>query len=108
MEEKNEPPAAALPVWERGEVAAPPQHREPRRQVRLVLAQRHLDAAPGALPNCYQIELRLERPEKSSSRKSLTCGYFCLARATGLEPATTGSTVRHFNRKILEKTHVLG
>src|SRR5437773_4913221 len=26
------------------------------------------------------------------------CGYFCLARATGLEPATTGSTVRYSNQ----------
>jgi hypothetical protein len=38
-----------------------------------------------------------ERPHANSvngsSRKSLTCGDFCLARATGLEPATTGSTV---------------
>ncbi len=32
-------------------------------------------------------------PENDSSRKSFTCGYFSLARATGLEPATTGSTV---------------
>src|SRR5262245_26096697 len=36
--------------------------------------------------------------ENRSSRKSLTRGYFCLARATGLEPATTGSTVRYSNQ----------
>jgi len=35
-------------------------------------------------------------PLNDSSRKSLSCGYFCLARATGLEPATTGSTVGAF------------
>src|SRR5262245_56167154 len=28
----------------------------------------------------------------NGSRKCLPCGYFCSARATGLEPATTGST----------------
>src|SRR4029077_5471975 len=35
--------------------------------------------------------------QNSRSRKSLTCGYF-QARATGLEPATTGSTVRYSNQ----------
>ena len=34
-------------------------------------------------------------PLNDSSRKSFACGYFCSARATGLEPATTGSTVRY-------------
>ena len=36
--------------------------------------------------------------EKGKSRKSLTYGYLRLARATGLEPATTGSTVRYSNQ----------
>ena len=35
--------------------------------------------------------------ENDRSRKSLTCGYLS-ARATGLEPATTGSTVRYSNQ----------
>ena len=36
--------------------------------------------------------------ENSNSCKCFTCSYFCLARATGLEPATTGSTVRYSNQ----------
>src|SRR5262249_58763656 len=39
-----------------------------------------------------------KRLRNDSGRKSLTCGHFCLARATGLEPATTGSTVRYSNQ----------
>src|SRR5262245_12014330 len=38
-----------------------------------------------------------ENSKNDSSRKSLTCGY-SQARATGLEPATTGSTVRYSNQ----------
>ena len=56
------------------------------------------NAAPTSRRGCYQIVTKplfsLGRSVKNSIRKSLTCGYFCLARATGLEPATTGSTVR--------------
>ena len=37
-------------------------------------------------------------PGNDSSRKSLSCGYFGLTRTTGLEPATTGSTVRYSNQ----------
>jgi hypothetical protein len=37
------------------------------------------------------------KSENESSRKCLTCGYLS-ARATGLEPATTGSTVRYSNQ----------
>jgi hypothetical protein len=33
-----------------------------------------------------------------SGRKPFVCGHFSLARATGLEPATTGSTVRYSNQ----------
>ena len=40
-----------------------------------------------------EMHSRPSKSENSSSRKSFACGYF-LARATGLEPATTGSTVR--------------
>jgi hypothetical protein len=47
---------------------------------------------------CYQIDtkslIRLDVSQNESSRKSFTCGYFRLAMATGLEPATTGSTVQ--------------
>src|SRR5262249_29298311 len=47
---------------------------------------------------CYQIATKCwkypRQAENSESRKSLTCGSLLLARATGLEPATTGSTVR--------------
>ena len=38
-------------------------------------------------------ELPISR-KNENSRKSLTCGYLFSARMTGLEPATTGSTVR--------------
>ena len=51
---------------------------------------------------CYQTatisKYSLPLSENYSSRKYLACGYFCLARATGLEPATTGSTVRYSNQ----------
>ena len=51
---------------------------------------------------CYQIATKTEFhaswSENYSSRKSLSCGYFYSARATGLEPATTGSTVRYSNQ----------
>ena len=51
---------------------------------------------------CYQLATKTGIAQRvsqnDSSRKSLACGYFCLARATGLEPATTGSTVRYSNQ----------
>ncbi len=37
-------------------------------------------------------------PEKRNGRKSLTRSRLFQARATGLEPATTGSTVRYSNQ----------
>ena len=60
----------------------------------------NITATPPAF--CPQIAPKpnylLRKSENDSSRKSLTCGYSCLARATGLEPATTGSTVRYSNQ----------
>jgi hypothetical protein len=44
------------------------------------------------------VNIRPTRSAYDSSRKSFSCGYFCLARATGLEPATTGSTGRYSNQ----------
>ena len=41
------------------------------------------------LPNCYQRAFRRAYPENDRNRKLMACGYLCLARATGLEPATT-------------------
>jgi hypothetical protein len=35
---------------------------------------------------------------KRKSRKLVACGFLLQARATGLEPATTGSTVRYSNQ----------
>jgi hypothetical protein len=48
---------------------------------------------PGALPDCYQIVVTGSEVENKKSRNFLRLFDFCLARTTGLEPATTGSTV---------------
>jgi hypothetical protein len=80
-----------------------PVGREPNhvRQVRTETTARfevekRCNVTPTRPLRCYQIATKVDfHPKRSvndSSRKSLSCGYFCLARATGLEPATTGST----------------
>ena len=48
--------------------------------------------------NVPKSSLRASFPRNSKSRKSLTYGSLRQARATGLEPATTGSTVRYSNQ----------
>ena len=45
-----------------------------------------------------KVALPPDLSRKSSSRKPLTYGYLRLARATGIEPATTGSTIRYSNQ----------
>src|SRR5437870_4351970 len=56
------------------------------------------NATVGLPPNCPQTFRRGLRCENTSSHKPFACGYFRSARATGLEPATTGSTVRYSNQ----------
>ncbi len=69
----------------------------PRRRSRTG-GQRYRNAARLGLPDgCHPFFAHTES-ENDSSRKPVVCGYFCSARATGLEPATTGSTVRYSNQ----------
>ena len=54
---------------------------------------------PSIVPRISPKHLRVMlSQEKAKSRKSLTYGSLRLARATGIEPATTGSTVRYSNQ----------
>jgi hypothetical protein len=55
-------------------------------------SQHHSHAMQKFSPIFPEQSIHFTDPENDSSRKSLSCGYFRLARATGLEPATTGST----------------
>src|SRR6266852_1754914 len=69
----------------------------PRRCLQTLPAIRPL-CHPRFAPKLSQILKAPSQPENTESRKSLTCGSLRLARATGLEPATTGSTVRYSNQ----------
>src|SRR5262249_9075335 len=56
-------------------------------------------------------DLPVRNSENTESRKPFGLRLFCLARATGLEPATTGSTVRYSNQlsyapKLLSRKHL--
>src|SRR5207244_3845635 len=57
----------------------------------------HRDDSPGGREDAVGVLAFPTYPENSHSRNSLSCGYI-QARATGLEPATTGSTVRYSNQ----------
>jgi hypothetical protein len=48
--------------------------------------------------NFPKTSLRTSSPRNGRSRKALTYGSLRQARATGIEPATTGSTVRYSNQ----------
>ena len=57
------------------------------------ILQHECNATGQVLPNCYQILVTAMRSRNDKSRKPLSLRLLRLARTTGLEPATTGSTV---------------
>ena len=83
---------------------ARPPTRQPEHRKRSTHLSPNVPNNTTAMPPVqrYQIVTKphclLNNSTNDSSRKFFACGYFCLARATGLEPATTGSTVRYSNQ----------
>lgn len=76
-------------------VAAKPARRDRDRRS---FAATRANITPTSPASRYQIDTKPMHWQRwsgnDSSRKCFTCGYLRLARTTGLEPATTGSTVQ--------------